>query len=194
MARLDPDVLTAVEVEALLKVCSRRAPTGIRNRAVFAIAYRSGLRVSEILALHLKDIDFDHGTLAVCHGKGDKARVVGVDTGTAELIVRWLQVRSKLGISRSRPVFTTLQGNPLDPSYFRHALPRLARRAGIEKRTHMHGLRHAHAISLDRAGATPSMIRDALGHSSLSTTDRYLRRLGTGESVAFVRDRPWETA
>ena len=194
MAKLDLDVLTPDEIEALLKACSRRAPTGIRNRAIIAIAWRSGLRVSEICDLHLKDIDLDGGSLTICHGKGDKARIVGLDAGTAGLITRWLDVRSKLGIGRTRPVFTTLSGNQLDPSYLRHALPRLARRAALDKRVHMHGLRHAHAISLDRTGASPSMIRDALGHSSLSTTDRYLRRLGTGESVQFVRDRDWNAA
>jgi len=192
--RLDPDVLNADEVEALMRVCSRRAPTGIRNRAIIAIAWRSGLRVSEILGLELKDVDLDNGTLLVRHGKGDKARTVGLDAGTSELIVRWLSARSKLDIGRNRLVFTTLSGNQIDPSYLRHAIPRLAKKAGIDKRTHLHGLRHLHAISLDRAGASPSMIRDALGHSSLSTTDRYLRRLGTGASVDFVRARDWTPA
>jgi site-specific recombinase XerD len=55
----------------------------------------------------------------------------------------------------------------------------------------MHGLRHAFAISLDREGASPVMIRDLLGHSSLATTDRYLRRLGSGEAIEFARSRRW---
>jgi integrase/recombinase XerD len=73
----------------------------------------------------------------------------------------------------------------------RHLLPRLAAKAGIGKRIHAHGLRHAYAASLEREGATISMIRDLLGHSSAAVTDRYLRRLGAGEAVEFARKREW---
>ena len=69
--------------------------------------------------------------------------------------------------------------------------PRLAARAGIEKRVHAHGLRHAFAIGLEREGATVSVIRDLLGHSSAAVTDRYLRRLGASEAVDFARARSW---
>jgi integrase/recombinase XerD len=184
-------LLSGDEIERLLRACSRRAPSGVRNRAVIGVAYRSGLRVSEILALQLKDIDLDAGLITVRHGKGDRLRRVGLDGGTGALINDWLHVRSKLGVSRTAPLFTTLHGEPLDPSYFRHLLPRLAKRAQIDKRVHMHGLRHAFAVSLDREGASPVMIRDLLGHSSLATTDRYLRRLGAGEAIEFARQREW---
>lgn len=66
--------------------------------------------------------------------------------------------------------------------------------AGIDKRVHAHGLRHAYATSLEREGATISMIRDLLGHSSAAVTDRYLRRLGAGEAVEFARNREWMMA
>jgi Phage integrase family len=88
-------------------------------------------------------------------------------------------------------VSCTLADERLDQSYVRHLLPRLARRARIEKRVHAHGLRHAYAVELEREGATISTIRDLLGHSSAGVTDRYLRRLGASEAVAFARDRSW---
>jgi integrase len=78
-------------------------------------------------------------------------------------------------------VFSTLEGRDVDQSYVRHLLPRLARKAGIEKRVHAHALRHAYAVELEREGATVSTIRDLLGHSSAAVTDRYLRRLGATE-------------
>jgi integrase/recombinase XerD len=83
------------------------------------------------------------------------------------------------------------QRRQVDPSYIRHLLPRLAARAGIEKRVHAHGLRHAFAIGLEWEGATVSVIRDLLGHSSAPLTDRYLRRLGASEAVDFARARSW---
>src|SRR6266496_2415806 len=86
--RLDADLLTPKEIESLIRACSNRAPTGVRNRALIALAWRSGLRIGELLALRPKDVDLDTGTLVVQHGKGDKRRIVGVDTGTAALLAR----------------------------------------------------------------------------------------------------------
>ena len=191
--RLDADLLTSSEIEALMKACSPRAATGIRNRAIIALAWRSGLRIGEILALQTKDLDLAAGTVTVQHGKGDKHRVVGLDAGTAALIREWLQIRKRRRISTSALAFCTLSGCEIDQSYVRHLLPRLARRARIEKRVHAHGLRHACAVGLERDGATLSTIRDVLGHSTAAVTDAYLRRLGTGEAVAFTRGRSWPT-
>ena len=188
--RLDADLLTTGEVELLLKACSPRAATGIRNRAMIALAWRSGLRIGEVLALQTKDIDLAAGTVVVQHGKGDKRRVVGLDAGTAALIERWVGTRGTIVKGRA-PLFCTLAGGPIEASYVRHLLPRLARRAGIEKRVHAHGLRHLFAVELEREGATLSAIRDSLGHGSAGTTDRYLRRLGAGAAVEFVRTRDW---
>ena len=66
-------MLTEPEAIALIRACSSRAPTGVRNRALIAVLWRSGLRISEALALELRDIDLEAGTLRVRHGKGDKS-------------------------------------------------------------------------------------------------------------------------
>jgi site-specific recombinase XerD len=175
----------------LIRGCSNRAPTGIRNRALIALAWRSGLRIGEVLALRPKDLDLDNGTITVQHGKNDKRRVVGLDSGAAALLQRWMEKRCELIVSRNAPVFCTLKGDEIDTSYVRHLMPRLARRAGIDKRVHAHGLRHAYAVELEREGAPISSIRDLLGHSSAAVTDRYLRRLGASDAVDFARQRSW---
>jgi integrase/recombinase XerD len=155
------------------------------------LAWRGGLRVSEVLALRPKDVDLETGVIAIQHGKGDKPRRVGIDPGAGALIARWIDVRRGFRIGANRPLICTLEGGSIDPSYVRHLLPRLAKRAGIEKRVHCHALRHAYAVELEQEGATVSAIRDLLGHSSASVTDRYLRRLGAGEAVEFARNRSW---
>jgi site-specific recombinase XerD len=189
---LDADLLTGHEVEALIRVCSNRAPTGIRNRALIALAWRTGLRLGEVLSLGPKDLDLRGGMLVVQRGKGGKRRIVGMDAGTIALIERWLEARKRRGINSRAPVFCTLTGEELDQSYIRHLLPRLARKAGIDKRVHAHALRHCYAVELEREGASVSTIRDLLGHSSLAVTDRYLRRIGAGEAVDFARQREWK--
>lgn len=193
--RLDADLISGAQVQAMMRACSRKAPSGLRNRAILCVGWRCGLRVSEICDLHPKDLDLNGGTLTVRHGKGDRSRRVALDAGTVEILGRWLDARTKLGIKRTAPIFSTLQGNPLDPSYLRHALPRIGRKAGIEGvRLHMHQLRHLYAIELEREGATISEIRDLLGHSSVSVTDRYLRRAGATRALEFARQREWTPA
>ncbi|MGI8713388.1 MAG: tyrosine-type recombinase/integrase, partial [Solirubrobacteraceae bacterium] len=67
--RRPPEVLSEAEAIALLKACSSRAPTGVRNRALIAVLWRCGLRISEALSLELRDVDLDAGTVRVRHGK-----------------------------------------------------------------------------------------------------------------------------
>ena len=155
-SRLDADLLTNDEVELLMRQCSRRAPTGVRNRALIAVLWRCGLRIGEARGLAVKDLDPDSGTLVVQRGKGGKRRVVGADAGTVALIGRWLELRRELGLpAGGAPLFCSLAGKPLDLSYVRHLLPRLARKAGIERRVHAHGLRHAFAVDMVRSGRAP---------------------------------------
>jgi len=149
--RRPPEVLAEAEAIALLKACSTRAPTGVRNRALIAVLWRCGPRISEALALELRDVDLEAGTVRVRHGKGDKSRTVGIDEQTAALLARWLDRRRQLSPGARAPIFCTLAGGRLDSSYVRRLLPRLARKAGIDRRVHAHGLRHTYA-SRARAG------------------------------------------
>jgi site-specific recombinase XerD len=194
VTKLDADLLSEAEVEALMRACSKRAPSGRRNRAMIAVMWRCGLRCSELLALMPKDVDAEEGRLVVQRGKGGKRRTVGLDVGTSLVIDQWLVSRKKLGIGSKSPLFSTLRGGPCDPSYLRHALPRLARKAGIEKRVHPHGLRHAFAVDLVRSGAPIYAVRDALGHTSIATTQVYLSRVGGHEVVEMMRGREWQPA
>jgi len=192
--RRPPEVLSEAEAIALIRACSPRAPTGIRNRALIAVLWRSGLRISEALALELRDVDLEAGTIRVRHGKGDKSRTVGVDEQTAALLARWIDRRKGLSPGARSPVFCTLKGGRLDTSYVRHLLPRLAARAGIARRVHAHGLRHTYAAELARERTPINVIRDALGHTSLAVTDRYLRDVAPTHVIDTIRARRWDGA
>ena len=168
------ETLTSQEMQALLQACSHRAPTGIRNRALLALLWRSGLRISEALALYPRDLDPQQGSVRVRRGKGGKARLVGLDPQAFAMVQRWLDQRHGLGLTGRAPVFCTLAGKPLQTSYIRMLLPRLARRAGIDKRVHAHGLRHTHAAELAAERVPINQIQQQLGHASLATTSRYL--------------------
>src|SRR5437868_3295439 len=98
-SRRDRDVLSDADVGALINACSTRAPTGICNRAMIAVLWRCGLRIGETLALQPKDADLINGVLSVHHGKGDRARKVGLDTTTSALIAHWLDRRRAFGFN-----------------------------------------------------------------------------------------------
>jgi site-specific recombinase XerD len=183
--------LTRDEVKALLKVCSNRAPTGIRNRTLIVLFYRCGLRVKEALSLMPKDCDTKQGTIRVLHGKGDKSRLVGLDPEAAAVLQRWLDRRIALGVNGRHPLFCTLNGKPVQSVYVRNLLKRLADKVGIEKRVHPHGLRHTHAYELANEGTPLHVIQHQLGHSSLATTDRYIRHLNPQQVVEAMRGRTW---
>ncbi len=183
--------LNADEIQRLLRACSNRAPTGIRNRALIVALWRAQLRVSEALALHPSNIDTAAGTITVLHGKGDQRRVVGIDETAMAVLCRWLDVRASRGIKGHARLFCTLSGKPMATAYVRAMLPRLARRAGIEKRVHPHGLRHTGAFELANEGVPMHVLRAQLGHSSLATTDRYIRHLNPTTVIESMRSRSW---
>jgi site-specific recombinase XerD len=172
--KLPPEPLERDEIDALMAACSSRAPTGIRNRALLVVLWRGMLRINEALSLKPADFNATTGTVRVLAGKGRKARTVALNAESAALVARWLDRRAKLGVNNHRRLFSTLDGGPMQDSYIRNLLPRLARRAGITKRVHAHGLRHSGACEMRRAGVDIGIISKALGHASIATTSRYL--------------------
>jgi site-specific recombinase XerD len=189
--RFPAEPLTPDEVKHLINACSRRAPTGIRNRALLVVLYRAGLRVSEALGLMPKDCDFQAGTLRILNAKGKKARTVGLDAGAFSVLQLWLERRSQLGINGRSPVFCTLGGESLQTAYVRSMVRRLGKNAGIEKRVHPHGLRHTHAFELANEGVPMHAIQSQLGHGNLSVTSRYVSHLAPTALVGFIRGREW---
>jgi site-specific recombinase XerD len=185
------EILTPDEVRALITACSNRAPTGVRNRALLVLLYRGGLRIAEALRLHPKDLDRAAGTVTVLRGKGGKRRTIGLDPGAFAVLERWLDTRTKRGVSGRVPVICTLRGRPVHSAYVRALLPRLARRAGIEKRVHAHGLRHTHAAELALEGKPMNLIQAQLGHASLATTNRYLAHIAPAQLIEAMRARTW---
>ena len=176
------EVLTPEEVSAIISKCSMRAPTGIRNRALLTLLYRSGLRISEALALKPSDVTLARHSVRVLHGKGNKATTRGFHPTADDALARWIDTRKKLGI-RGGPLFCTLDGGAIYPQYVRLLLQRLAAKSGVEKRVHPHGLRHTFADELRSAGADVVTISKLLGHSSIAVTNRYLDHLSNAQAV-----------
>lgn len=190
--KLPPEIYTRDEVERLIKACSHTSSTGVRDRALIAVLYRAGLRISEALDLYLKDVDFDAGTIRILHAKGDRCRTVGIDQAALSLLARWVDRRQTIGLNGRHSLFSALTGNRLCGAHVRRLLPALARKAKILKRVHPHGCRHTFAAELLREGTHIGIISRQLGHSSIATTAKYLEHLFPLEVVDAIRARKWD--
>jgi integrase len=174
--------LSTGEVVALLGRCSRRAPTGIRNRALIMLLYRSGLRVSEALSIRAADVNLDSHSIRLLDTKSGQPQTRGYHPDASDALARWMDKRRELGL-RNGKLFCTLDGSPVSANYVRNMLHRLGEKAGIEKRVHPHGLRHTFADELQRNGADIVTISKLLGHSSIAVTARYLDHLTNAQAV-----------
>jgi site-specific recombinase XerD len=189
------EVLTPEELNAMLRQLPGRRPLELRDRALIVAMWRCGLRIAEALALEVRDVDRDLGTLTVRHGKGNKRRIVGIDPQAAKEIARWLQARERIGLGSAGAVFVTLampyRGRPMSYTNARRMLQHLARKAGILKRVHPHGLRHTHAFELMQEGVPLPIIQKQLGHNDLVTTARYVDHLAPVHVIKAMQARAW---
>ncbi len=189
--RFPPEVLTDAEVRALIEACDRTTGVGVRNAALLAVLYRTGLRITEAIMLRPKDVDAANGTIRVLFGKQGYARTVGIDPGALAWVADWLSVRATWPVDGYNPLFSTKHGNALASAYVRRLLPALGRKAGIFKRVHAHGLRHTLAAQMRAEGIDILVISRQLGHRSISTTARYLDHLAPLAVVEAMRMREW---
>lgn len=191
------EIYTPSEIHALMRAAGRGL-TGARLRALIALYWRCGLRASEGLALELRDIDLDQGTVVVRHGKGDKRRMLGIDDQALAVVEVWLAARAGLGVPRGSRVFCTITrgniGSPYGYPSLAERLREVGQKAGLEKRVHAHGFRHTAAVDWLREGHSPLHIMKMLGHSDLATTMRYLDHLAPAEVIDIARSRTWPAA
>jgi integrase/recombinase XerD len=191
----DVEPLTPDEVRQLLAAASNRSSSGIRLRAMVGVMYGSGLRLAEVLALRPHDVDTKAGIVRVQRGKGGKSRTVGLDPHGASLLDQWMERRRTLGLNGRHLIFATYEknnlGGELNQGYVRRIIANLGVKAGIEKRVHPHGLRHSLAYAMVMDGAPINVVQQALGHSSLAVTDKYVRHVAPVQVVDAMRSREW---
>jgi site-specific recombinase XerD len=163
---------------------------GLRVRALIAVLWRAGLRISEALALNETDIDERRGSLLIRHGKGDKRREAGMDKFGFEQLAAWLAHRVSLPPG---PLFCVIdgptRGRRWSATAARAELRALAVDAGVRRRFAPHQLRHAHAVELAREGVAINIIQRQLGHTDLGTTSTYLQGIDPSEIIDAVRSR-----
>jgi integrase/recombinase XerD len=173
-ARRLPVVLSLAEVEALLDAPRPETPAGVRDRAMLALLYATGLRVSELVTLPVEALRADAGFL-VARGKGNKERLVPVGSRALEAVRTYLAESRPTFLRRgvARALFVTPRGRGFTRQGFWKLVCRYARAAGIRKRVSPHKLRHSFATHLVEGGADLRSVQAMLGHADLATTQIY---------------------
>jgi integrase/recombinase XerC len=171
----------AVSVDEAVALCNQPGrdtadddAIAVRDTAVIELLYGAGLRISELCALDLLDVDIPERSVRVL-GKGKKERVVPFHDACALALQRWLDDgRARLAGPKSQAAFFLgARGGRVIDSELRRRLARHGIAAGARSRVHPHKLRHSFATHLLEGGADLRGIQELLGHASLSTTQRY---------------------
>jgi integrase/recombinase XerD len=171
-----PKALSIEEVDALLAAVPKDGIGAMRDRAMLEVLYASGLRISELTALDVDDIDLDRASLR-CIGKGSKERVVPIGRTALDALGAYLrQARPELAKRakvREPALFVNQRGTRLTRQGCWKLLKRYAVRASLTRRISPHTLRHSFATHLIDGGAEVRVVQELLGHASVSTTQVY---------------------
>jgi integrase/recombinase XerD len=180
VGRALPRTMSVAEVRILLEAAGNgHGPEGRRDHAMVELLYASGIRVSELVSLDLKDVDTQEGTVR-CFGKGSKERIIPLGSEALKWVAVYLKTaRGPLSKGKESPsLFVNRSGKGMSRQRFWKSLKDYARRAGLRKRITPHLLRHSFASHLLERGADLRSVQMMLGHVDISTTQIYTHVAG----------------
>ncbi len=144
-----------------------------RDRALVELIYSSGLRLAEVVALNVSDIDWSDAMLRVVAGKGDKSRVLPIGSAAMRALKNWLPAR-KLFTSAAEPaLFITQRGTRIGHRAVQIRLQQLSVQQGMDTPVHPHMLRHSFASHMLESSGDLRLVQELLGHANISTTQVY---------------------
>jgi integrase/recombinase XerC len=166
-----PEALSPDEAVRLVAI-EDSSPLGVRDRALFELAYSCGLRVSELVGLDLDALDAREGELRVT-GKGSKTRIVPTGAPAIDAIAAWLALRPGLAKPGEPALFVGRSGTRVSVRDVQRRIKRYAAAAGIDADVHPHMLRHSFASHVLQSSGDLRAVQEMLGHASIASTQVY---------------------
>jgi len=170
-ARKLPAVLSPDDAVRLVQIDGTDT-LALRDRALFELAYSSGLRLAELAGLDLDRVDLDHGEVRVW-GKGAKERIVPLGSAARTAIRAWLPARAALPRPDPRALFVGRSGARISPRAIERRLADWAVRQGLVQHVHPHMLRHSFASHVLQSSGDLRAVQEMLGHASIASTQVY---------------------
>ncbi len=167
-----PDVLTISEVNKLLEQPGNTTPKEIRDRAMLELLYATGIRVTELVTLKVRDVNLKMGYVE-CHD-ANKSRIIPIEDAAQNALTAYLNGVREGMCHDSDYLFSNCKGTPMTRQGFWKIIKHYAAKAGIDKDITPHMIRHSFASHLVNNGADLKAVQEMLGHADISTTQIYL--------------------
>ena len=191
-----PRFLEYEEVKKLLETPPMDNWLGARDRAILETLYSTGIRVSELVALNIDDIDF-LGEVIHIRGKGKKERITPIGSSALQVIQHYIEFRNKRAQSNSnfdsKVLFVNKHGRRLSTRSVRRKMDKYLKMAGLDAAISPHTLRHSFATHMLNNGADLRSVQELLGHQSLSTTQIYTHLTTRKLKEVYENAHPRET-
>jgi integrase/recombinase XerD len=168
-----PETLSIEEVNLLLEQPYKENPKEIRDKAMLELLYATGMRVSELISLELKDVNLVMNYI-VCRDI-NKERIIPIEVAAKIALEKYINTSREILCAGSEYLFTNLKGEQMTRQGFWKIIKYYAKRAGINKDITPHMIRHSFAVHLVSNGADLRAVQEMLGHSEISTTQIYLK-------------------
>ncbi len=166
-----PSALTPDEAVQLVAI-DGTGPLDVRDRALFELAYSSGLRLAELAGLDIERIDLETGEVRVW-GKGAKERIVPVGAAARAAVTAWLARRTVLPTVEAQALFVGMEGRRLSPRSIQRRLAEWSVKRGLGRHVHPHMLRHSFASHVLQSSGDLRAVQEMLGHASIASTQVY---------------------
>ena len=192
---LPRDILSVSEMELLLRQPKLKSPLGLRDRCLLELLYSTACRASEVVKLDLSDINHENKTLLIREPKNGRDRMVPCGRLGWHYLERYLdECRLHYVEKDELAVIVNSRGKRITRHGLLEIVQRYARRAGLEKRVCLHGIRHSCASHLCDNGCDIRYIAQLLGHADLNVTARYIHMSIRHLREVHARFHPRETA
>ena len=169
-----PDVLSTIEIEAIIKASAGRRWQEVRDQAILELMYASGMRVSELVNLKVENVNLDVGYVR-CIGKGSKERIIPIGKKAKTCLKKYCESARKRLVKNdvTGVLFLSRLGKRISRQSVWKLIKHYAQKARIKKTIKPHTLRHSFATHLLEHGADLRSVQEMLGHSDISTTQIY---------------------
>ncbi len=180
-----PRFLFQEHMEKLLEASDLNSQNGVRDQVIVELLYGSGLRVSELVSLNIRDLDLD-GSLIRVRGKGSKERIVPLTDAAKEAVSEYLRMRT----DNQEALILNYQDTRLTSRSVRRILDKLEKKANLNQHIHPHMLRHTFATHLLDGGADLRSLQELLGHKKLSSTQIYTHLTREKLREVYLKSHP----
>lgn len=169
-----PKNLDVDQINQLLDQSNNQVDLNLRDNTMLELMYSSGLRLAEVIAIDLEDIQWNEKTVTVQKGKGGKPRIIPVTQTALDKLMTWLQTRLKYCNTKTDDaIFISTRGTRLTPRYIRERIKQAGIKTGLDVHLNPHKMRHSFATHMLEGSQDLRAVQEMLGHQNLSTTQIY---------------------